>query len=187
MSQVLQIKAGTGANSSDAAAAQARLLEACCAQLEKELARQTGVLEACKEQGRAARAGDIPALEQATRSLTLLLQEGIRAEGERLTIMARLAGAFGLNADVNLSALAMRAPEQFRNRLLRIQVSLKETLATTRRLVDSNGRHLREGARTADRILNEVFGAVARAAEYNAEGQRPGRAEGAPALLNVAG
>jgi hypothetical protein len=81
----------------------------------------------------------------------------------------------------------MRAPEQFRNRLLRIQIGLKETLATTRRLVDSNGRHLREGARTADRILNEVFGAVARAAEYNAEGQRPGRAEGAPALLNVAG
>lgn len=189
MSRVVQPKAAAsnGNVSPEAATAQVRLLETCCAQLESELARQARVLEACKEQGRAARAGDIPALERATRALAALLHEGIRAEGDRLAVMARLSTAFGLGADTKLSALAVRAPEQFRNRLLRVQLGLKETLAATRRLLESNGRFLREGARTADRILNDVFGAVAQAAEYNAEGQRPGRAEGSPALLNVAG
>jgi len=167
---------------------EARLLETCCIQLERELGRQVQVLEACKEQGRAARARDIASLDQATRALAALMQEGIRAEGERLAVTARLAAVFSIApAEFRLSALIARAPETWRARLMRSQSALKETLATTRRLLDANGRYLRDGARSADRILNEVFGAASRAAEYDAEGQRPGRGEGMPAVLNVAG
>ncbi len=165
-----------------------RLLEACCVQLEKELNRQTRVLEVCKEQGRAARARDIESLDQATRSLATLIQDGIRSEGERMALTARLAALFGMTpAEFRLSALINRAPEPWHGRLTRSQSALKETLAATRRLVDANGRYLRDGARTADRILAEVFGAATRAEAYDAEGRQPGRGDGVPAVLNVAG
>ncbi len=163
-------------------------MESVCLQLETELSRQARVLGACKEQGRAARARDIDSLDQATRSLAALIQEGIRSEGERLALTARAVAVFGMGpAEFQLSALIVRAPEPWRARLARAQAALKGTLATTRRLVDANGRYLRDGLRTADRILAEVFGAGSRAAEYDAEGQRPDRGDGVPAVLNVAG
>jgi len=166
---------------------QARLLDSCCAQLETELARQARVLELCKEQGRAARARDIDALDRATRALTALAQDGIRAEGERLAMTARLGAAFGISAaEFRMSALIARAPEPWRARLVRTQAALKDTLTSTRRLVDANGRHLRDGMRSAERILAEVFGAAPQVEAYDADGQRPSR-DGAPAVLNVAG
>lgn len=167
---------------------EARLLEACCLQLETEVNRQARVLDVCKEQGRAARARDLELLDQTTRSLAVLVQDGIRVEGERLALAARLVAVFELPpAEFRLSTLIARAPEPWRARLVRSQAALKEILSATRRLADANGRYLRDGARCADRILAEVFGAATRAAAYDAEGQRPSREDNAPAVLNVAG
>ena len=167
---------------------EARLLESCCAQLERELSRQKRVLDTCKEQGRAARARDVESLDQATRELAVLIQDGIRTEGERLALTARLVAVFGISpAEFRLSAVIARAPEPWRGRLVRSQSALKETLVVTRRLVDSNSRYFRDGVRSAEGILAEVFGAASRSAEYDAEGQRPAHADRAPAVLNVAG
>jgi hypothetical protein len=118
----------------------------------------------------------------------VLIQDGIRTEGERHALTERLAAMFAISpADFRLSALTVRAPQPWSERLSRLQSGLKETLKITRRLVDANARYFRDGARSAEGILAEVFGAAARSAEYDAEGQRSSHADRAPAVLNVAG
>lgn len=167
---------------------EAQLLDQCCAQLESELARQERVLVAMKEQGRAARAQDLSALDRVTRELATMATEGLRAEGERQALSARLAAHFKMNpADVKVSALIARVPDPWRGRLVQTQLKLKEALAIIQKLVRSNGRYLRDGVRTADRILAEVFGAPSSAKAYDSDGRQPARDESISAVLNVAG
>lgn len=168
---------------------EAQLLDQCCAQLESELARQVRVLEAVKEQGRAARARDLAALDRVTRDLATMAADGLRAEGERQALSARLATHFKINpTDVKVSTLIAHAPEPWRARLMQAQLKLKEALAILQRLVQSNGRFLRDGVRTADRILSDVFGAATAPAQaYESDGRQPERPESVSAVLNVAG
>lgn len=171
------------------AAREAQLLEQCCTQLEAELGRQRRILEAMKEQGRAARANDLAALDRVTREMSVMVAEVLRAEGERQALSARLAVHFSMPvSEVKVSALMARAPEPWRARLAQAQRNLKEVLAVIQRLVRSNGRFLRDGVRTADRILNEVFGAApAEGPAYESDGTQPERSERISAVLNVAG
>jgi hypothetical protein len=172
---------------SPAASPEAQLLEACCAQLEAELQRQTRVLESCTEQGRAARARDIESLELATRELSRRTEDALRAECDRLALTARLERHFEIApGEFKLSALIARAPEPWRGRFVRLQAGLRETLAATRRLVDANGRFMREGARSTDRIMAEFLGAAVSTEAYDSDGRRPG-ANSVSAGLNVAG
>ncbi len=166
---------------------EAQLLEACCAQLEAELERQTGVLESCTEQGRAARARDIESLEVATRELARRSEDALRAERDRFALMTRIEGHFGIApGQFKLSMLIARAPEPWRARLAQLQVGLRETLVATRRLLDANGRFMREGARSANRILFDFIGAAAPAEAYTSDGRQP-NSKSLSAVLNVAG
>lgn len=174
---------------STAASREAQLLDQCCAQLESELARQVRVLAAMKEQGLAARARDLDTLDRVTRELATMAADGMRAEGERQALSARLAAHFKMSpADVRISALIACAPEPWRGRLMTTQLKLKESLAIVQRLVQSNGRFLRDGVRTSDRILADVFGAgVAPGKAYESDGRQPARPDTVSAVLNVAG
>lgn len=170
-----------------AASPEAQLLEACCTQLEAELTRQTRVLESCVEQGRAARARDIESLDLATRELAQRTEDALRAERDRFGLTSRLERHFEIApGEFKLSAVVALAPEPWRGRLQRLQIGLRETLASTRRLVESNGRFMREGARSADRIMTEFFGAAASETAYDSDGRQPGSRSN-PAVLNVAG
>lgn len=179
----------TPAQNTNTAAREAQLLEQSCTQLEAELSRQRRILDAMKEQGRAARAQDLATLDRVTREMAVMVAEGLRADGERQALSARLAAHFNMPvADVKVSALVARVQDPWRARLVQTQRNLKEVLAVIQRLVRSNGRFLRDGARTADRILNEVFGAApAEASAYESDGRQPDRSERVSAVLNVAG
>lgn len=179
----------TPAKNPNTVAREAQLLEQCCAQLEAELGRQRRVLEAMKEQGRSARARDLATLDRVTRELSVMGTEGLRAEGERQALTARLAAHFNMPvADVKISTLIARAPEPWRTRLAQTQLNLKEVLAVVQRLVQANGRFLRDGVRTVDRILGDVFGtAPTQAQAYESDGRQPDRPERISAVLNVAG
>jgi hypothetical protein len=167
---------------------EAMLLDQCCAQLESELARQLRVLEAVKEQARSARARDLATLDRVTRELGTMAADGLRAEGERQALSARLAAHFKIApAEVKISALVARVPDPWRGRLMQTQATLKETLAIIQKLVQSNGRFLRDGVRAADRILADVFGAPAQAEAYGSDGRQPARPDSVSAVLNVAG
>jgi hypothetical protein len=139
------------------------------------------------EQGRAARTRDIESLELATRVLSERTAEAVHAERERFALAARLERHLGLGpGEFRLSLLVARAPEPWRSRVSALQVSLREVIASTRALVDANGRYMRDGARTANRIVASLMGAAAPVSSYDSDGRQPD--SGALcAVLNVAG
>ncbi len=164
-------------------------LERCCAALESEIARQDRVLEICQVQGRAARLRDVDGLESATRDLAASMEGVLRAEAERMAAVMDAARGLGLAPDdLRLSRLIARAPDPWRTRLQDIQRRLKTVVGVTQRVVEANGRYLREGARTAERLLGEVIGEEpASPNRYDRDGRTPSARTPGAALLNVAG
>lgn len=168
---------------------QEQALDRCCIALEAEIARQNRVLELCHEQSRAARLRDVDALEAANRDLANSMKEVLRAEAERMAAVMDAARGLELAPEnLQLSRIISRAPEPWRARLLDIQRRLKTVVTVTQRVVEANGRYLRDGARTAERLLAEVIGDTAQGTNaYDRGGRAPGARVGANALLNVAG
>ena len=169
-------------------AAQEQALERCCVALEAEIARQDRVLDLCQEQGRAARLRDIPALETASRELASTMNSVLRAEATRVAAVMDAARGLGLTpADLRLSRLIGHAPEPWRARLSDLQRRLRTVVGVTQSVVEANGRFLRGGARTAERLLAEVLGEEPAPNAYDREGRSPARNPQLNALLNVAG
>jgi hypothetical protein len=163
-------------------------LERCCAALEAECVRQDRVLAICQEQGRAARRRDVDALEAATQELAGAMQDVLRAEARRVATVLDAARGLGVPPeDVRLTRLIAAAPEPWRERLADVRRRLRTVVGITKRVVEANGRFIREGARTADRLLQEVLGDTPASKAYGRDGRAPASDPAANALLNVAG
>lgn len=168
--------------------AEVSALERCCVALNAEIGRQSRVLDLCREQGRAASARDIEALDSATRQLAEAIALSIHAEGERFAAVMDAARGLGVAPqDIKLSCLIGAAPEPWRGRLADIRLRLKTVVSVTQRVVDSNARYFRDGARVADRLLAEVVGEASEPEAYSRDGRSPAAKPALNALLNVAG
>lgn len=160
----------------------------CCAALEAELDRQRRVLDLCKEQGRAARARDIESLETATRELVEVMEDVIEAEHVRHAAVRAVVDAHALNPEAqNLSGLIDLAPEPWHERLKQCQIDFKNVMHATQSVVRANRRFMRYGARSAERLLTELFGREEQAGAYTSDGAERGSAPSEAALLNTAG
>jgi hypothetical protein len=169
-------------------AAQDQALERCCAVLEAEISRQDRVLALCQEQGRAARLHDIDALEAASRALADTMNSVLRAEATRVAAVMDAARGLGITPEhLRLSSLIGHAPDPWRSRLADLQRRLRTVVGVTQSVVEANGRFLRDGARTAERLLAEVLGEEMVPNAYDREGRSPARKPQLNALLNVAG
>lgn len=178
----------TSQTADTAADERSRALERCCAVLEAEIERQEHVLDICREQGRAARARDIDALESATRDLARAVNSVMHAEAERIAVIADSARGLGIVPhDLRLSRLVRLAPQPFRSRLIGIQRRLRTVVSVTRHVVEANGRLFFESVRTADSLMAQLLGEAPRPDTYSRDGRNPNAPPRANALLNLAG
>jgi hypothetical protein len=123
-------------------------LNKLCDLMEEELERQENVLAITLAQGKAARAHDIEYLEAKTAALTCVLEEGVRAESERLAVLRTVVDAFGLREEEQtLSGLISATPSPWSQRLAHFQVRMQEVLAQTRQAVRDNNRIMRGSLR----------------------------------------
>jgi hypothetical protein len=124
---------------------------------EAELLRQEDILAAVKEQGEAARHRNIGKLQEASASLTALLQQAGAAEKQRQTVVEHVAALCGMVREgLCLSRLLPFAPEPWHSQLSSVQERIQRTLSASRAAAISHHQFLRRGLCAADNALGHV-------------------------------
>jgi len=159
-----------------------KTLDRLCAHFEDELERQENVLALCNAQAEAARARDIECLEAKTAALSVLIQDAIDAERERLALVREIVDAYGLPVEQQtLSGLVATVPEPWKTRLADFQLRIRAVLEETRGVVRQNMPVLRRSLNVANEALSALHGQPD-AGRYDGQGENR---EGALAGPNV--
>lgn len=164
-------------------------LDSLCSLLDEEIERQENVLAVVRGQGDAARGGDIETLEARTEALTLLIAEGIDAEGRRVAVLREIVAGYALPVDEQtLSHLIARTPDPWKRRLTGFQSRLRALVAETQEALRANERMVRRGLRIVNgaiEVLGEQLGSGRPAYGAQGTGQAPGAPR--PALIDQRG
>lgn len=164
-------------------------LDRLCVYFDSELARQQAVLSSCREQGKAIRSHDIPALECASRDLVSLMEDALDAEKERLLILAEVVSHLDLKLEQQtLSDLITLSPEPWASRMRTFQAELREVLSATRKEVRRHAGFLSRAGKVLERSMSAIVGSTIVGGDaYNSEGKEPAPGQRAPALVNTLG
>lgn len=156
-------------------------LEIFCTIVEEEAERQENVLAVCRGQREAILAHDVASIEAKTTALEILIQDAIRAEGDRLRALRRVAEQLGFRHEPHtMTELRAVVPEPWRSRLGDAQRRLQSATGEIRGLVRSSARVLRLSLRIVGRCLGALDQCVGAA---NGTYDYRGTESSVPALL----
>jgi hypothetical protein len=161
-----------------------------CTHFNEELQRQELVSTVCSEQGEAARAHDISAMNEKTRILVELMEAALKHENERLQLLNKVVKYYQLPAENHtLSELIKVVPKPWKLHMQQFQSSIQKVLKQTQDTVRNNEVYMRNASEKFDKSIKKITeNSTSNDPSYSSSGtHNENSTHSTPSMLNAVG